>query len=140
MIQKKDNSNLILVGMPASGKELIGERGVDGFIALENEINCGINPEQAVIATGGSAVYGQQAMEHFKEIGTIIYLETEFEALEKRLGNIRRRGVVLRKGQDLRALYDERVTLYRRYADIVITEKGLGIEDTLSEILEALQQ
>ena len=119
-------------------KEIIAQEGVDGFIAIENQVNASIEAEHTVISTGGSVVYGKEAMEHLKEIATVIYLKLSYQALRKRLGNLKNRGVVLRDGQTLKDLYEERVVLYEQYADIVIDEENKGIEETLQCIIDAL--
>ena len=116
-------------------REIIEQEGVDGFLEIENRVNAGIQAEGAVIATGGSAVYGAEAMEHFRQTGTVVYLKLTYEKLKKRLGNLRGRGVVLRKGQTLHDIYRERSVLYEKYADIIIEETGRDIEATLREIL-----
>lgn len=117
-------------------KEIIAEEGVDGFLAVENRVNASIQTERAVISTGGSVIYGKDAMEHLKSIGTVVYLKLSYEALQRRLRNLKDRGVVLRDGQTLRDLYEERTPLYEKYADLVIVEDGLDIEQTR----EALEQ
>lgn len=119
-------------------KEIIAQEGVDGFIQIENQVNASIETDRTVIATGGSVVYGREAMEHLKKISTVVYLKLSYQALKKRLGNLRNRGVVLREGQTLRDLYEERVVLYEKYADIVIDEENKGIEETLQYILKEL--
>lgn len=119
--------------------EIIREEGIEGFIAIENRINAGIQAEKAVIATGGSVVYGEEAMEHLKEIGTVVYLKLPFEALMMRLNNTSERGVVLREGQSLADLYEERTVLYEKYADIVIDETELKVEATVKKIVEELK-
>lgn len=116
--------------------EIIAEVGTEGFIEVENRINSGISAEHAIIATGGSVVYGAEAMKHLKEIGTIVYLKLPYDALERRLSDIKGRGVVLKEGQDLRALYEERVPLYEKYADLIVDEKQLNVEQTIEKILE----
>ncbi|MDY3765684.1 MAG: shikimate kinase [Lachnospiraceae bacterium] len=116
--------------------EIIEQEGVDGFIAVENRVNSQIDVERAVISTGGSVVYGREAMEHLSEIGTVIYLKIDYETLDERLGNLHGRGVVLREGQDLRALYEERTPLYEKYAQLTVDEKGLTVEETLQKILK----
>ena len=93
-----------------------------------------------MIATGGSVVYGQEAMAHLKSIGTVVYLKLSFEILQKRLHNIRGRGVVLKEGQTLRDLYEERVPLYERYADVVIEEKNRDVEETIALIVRSLER
>lgn len=119
-------------------KEIIAQKGVDGFIQVENQVNASIEVDSTVIATGGSVVYGGKAMEHLKKISTVIYLKVSYEILSKRLGNLKNRGVVLREGQTLHDLYEERTVLYEKYADITIEEENKGIEETLQNILEVL--
>lgn len=116
--------------------EIIDEIGAEGFIEVENRINSQIEAEHAIIATGGSAVYGAEAMAHFKEIGTVLYLELPYDELEHRLSDIKGRGVVLKDGQNLRDLYDERVLLYQKYADITVNEYQLNVEQTIEKIME----
>lgn len=101
---------------------------------LENEINAGLQASGAVIATGGSAVYGKEAMEHFKEIGKVVYLCLPYEELEERLGDLHERGVVIEEGFTLKDLYEERVPLYEKYADIVINCSGRSIRSVMEEI------
>jgi len=119
-------------------KDIIREKGIDGFIEIENKIICNIYEERAVIATGGSVVYGREAMEHLRDIGTVIYLKLGYKRLRGRLGNIKNRGVILRKDQSLKDLYKERVPLYEEYAHIVIDETNRNVEETVEMLLEKL--
>ena len=89
-------------------KDIIAEKGTDGFIEVENRVNASIQAENTIIATGGSVIYGKEAMAHLKEIGTVVYLHVPFATLEKRLADIKGRGVVLKEGQTLYDLYLER--------------------------------
>lgn len=117
-------------------KEIIEELGPEGFIEVENRINASIQAENAIIATGGSVVYGKEAMEHLKEIGTVIYLSLPYTEVESRLSDMKSRGVVLKEGQSLWDLYQERTLLYEKYAEITIEESGLSVEETIEEILK----
>lgn len=117
-------------------KDIIAKEGREGFLKIENRVNASIEAEQAVIATGGSVVYGAEAMAHLRSIGTVVYLKLSYETLEKRLHNIRGRGVVLKEGQTLRDLYLERVPLYEKYADITVDEGNRDVEETIARILE----
>lgn len=120
-------------------KEIIEQEGIDGFMAIENDVNASIDVEKCVIATGGSVIYGVEAMEHLKSIGTVIYLKLDYKTLDSRLGSLKGRGVVLKDGQDLAALYEERVPLYEKYADVVVDEKGLDLEATLNKVKQAIE-
>lgn len=120
-------------------KDIILERGTDGFIEVENRVNSHLDVHRSIIATGGSVVYGKEAMEHLREIGTVVYLKQSLRMLERRLRNIKNRGVVLREGQTLKDLYVERTRLYRKYADITVDEYGLNIEETVEAVCASLQ-
>jgi shikimate kinase len=120
-------------------KEIIAEEGVDGFLKIENDVNAGIQTDKTVIATGGSVIYGAEAMEHLREIRTVVYLKLGYETLDSRLGSLKGRGVVLKDGQNLKSLYEERVPLYEKYADVIVDEYGLNLEETLDSVLKKLQ-
>ena len=120
-------------------KDIIAEVGTEGFIQVENRVNASINCTKTIIATGGSVIYGQEAMEHLKEIGTVVYLEVPFSTLEKRLSDIKGRGVVLKDGQTLYDLFMERTPLYEKYADVRVSEEGLGVEETVDLLVSKLQ-
>ena len=130
LIQERENGLL---------KDIIANKGIDGFIEIENDVNKHIDVENTVVATGGSVVYGSDAMEHLKKIGYIVYLKASFEEIVKRLGNLTGRGVVLKEGQTLKDLYDERVPLYEKYADITVEENGMTIGETVAFIADKVK-
>ena len=101
-------------------------------------MNASLQNEKTVIATGGSAVYGHQAMEHLAQNGVIVYLSLPYEEVAERLGDLNARGVTLRAGQDLYALYEERAPLYEKYADITIACEGKMLREIVREIAEKL--
>lgn len=119
--------------------EIIEEIGIDGFLDVENRINSQIETHHSVIATGGSVIYGAEAMEHLKSIGKVIYLKVTYKSLEKRLGNLLKRGVAIRSGNTLLDLYNERVPLYEKYADVIIDEENLGIREVVERIEQVIK-
>lgn len=131
LIQKQENRLL---------KEIIADVGNDGFLAIENQVNRDLEAEHAVISPGGSVIYCEEAMEHFKEIGTIVYLKVSFETINRRISNAKNRGVVLKEGQTLRNLYEERTKLFEKYADYTISEDGLDLEETIDKVLELFEE
>lgn len=166
----KKTDNIILIGMPASGKstagvllaktigygfidtdlliqnekkallcDIIAAEGAEAFIRTEEDILADLWAERCVVATGGSAVYGDRAMRHLKELGTVVYLSLDEAAVEKRLKNIVLRGVVMRKaGETVADLYAERVPLYEKYADVTIDCRGKDAEETVRAIVEVV--
>lgn len=119
--------------------ELIETYGMDGFLKIEGRVNASLSPKTAVIATGGSAVYSAHAMEHLRSIALICYLKLSYESIEERLGDLAERGVVLRKGETLRELYDERVPLYEKYANITVECENKNIREIVMELAKRLK-
>ncbi len=118
--------------------QIIEQVGDEGFRAIENEVNAAIDVDNCIIATGGSVVYGAEAMEHLRSIGTVVYLHLECEQVEERLGDLHARGVSMKPGQTLRDLYNERTPLYERYAHVTIPCDGLRLREVVAEIREKL--
>lgn len=118
--------------------DIIEKQGTDAFLQIENDVICSEGYHSSVIATGGSAVYGEEAMEHLKEDGIVVYLELSLGEIERRIGNITTRGVAMKNGDTLSELYDERLPLYSRYADITVNCEGKTAEETVTEIVEKL--
>ena len=119
--------------------EIIEKEGLDGFNEIENQVNASIDVKRTIIATGGSVVYGHEAMAHLKEIGTVLFLKLPETELQKRLGDLNQRGVAIKEGQSLHSLYQERIPLYEKYADITIDCSGREIRDCVSEINRLLR-
>ena len=121
-------------------KDIIAEDGLDEFIRIENRVNSNLNVNNCVIATGGSAVYGKEAMEHLSKIGVIVYLRATFDTIDSRLGNLEGRGVAIKRNQTLFDLYQERTILYEKYADVVVDLDNQDISATVVEIARILQK
>lgn len=169
MGDKNQRNNIILIGMPGSGKstlgielaELIGygyidsdsvivaregkslskiieEIGREAFLDIEAKVNSELSASRCVIATGGSVIYRERAMQKLKELGTVVYLKLSYEVIERRLGDLKKRGVALKDGFTLRDLYEERTPLYEKYADVVAELKGGAVAESVSIIMEAM--
>ena len=131
LIQKQEKRRL---------SDIIEQEGYAGFMKIENSVNAAIDVDDTVIATGGSVVYCEDAMKHLKSVGTVVYLKLSLESLSERLGNLKGRGVLLKEGQTLKDLYEERTPLYEKYADIVVDEDGKNLEASLYAVLEILKE
>lgn len=125
VIQQRENALL---------SDIIKDRGVDGFLEAEEAAILSVDQTNTVIATGGSAVYSEAGMKHLKSLGKVIYLKVEKEDLFGRLHHIRQRGVVLRSGETLDEMYDNRSALYKKYADYIIDETDASVEETVEMI------
>ncbi len=114
--------------------DIIEERGIDGFLEVENRVNASITDTAAIISTGGSAVYCAEAMEHLRTLGKVVYLKISLETMLSRLGDYVHRGVVLPDGYTLEDMYNERSVLYERYADVIAEVRDGQISETLAKI------
>jgi shikimate kinase len=120
-------------------QEIIDTDGPGRFLAIEERTVLSLHVKNAVIATGGSVVLSGGAMEQLKKKGVIVYLAISFAEMEKRLRNITTRGIVLPAGQGLRDMYDQRVPLYGKYADITITCSDDDFETVVEKIVRELE-
>ena len=161
--------NVILIGMPGSGKttigtelsekigygyvdsdsvivaregkrlpEIIAEKGREGFLDIEAKVNSELCADRCVIATGGSVIYRDYAMEKLKTMGTVVYLKLSYQTIEARLGDLKARGVALKEGFTLQDLYDERTPLYEKYADIAVELDGKTVLESVEAVKKAL--
>lgn len=166
----KNSDNIILIGMPGSGKsttgvlfakamnyrfldvdfliqekegkrlyETIEEKGNDYFLSIENEINCSLKVERTVIATGGSVVYCDEAMKHLQSLGTIVYLKVPEKEIERRITNFSTRGIIIKSGNTLADLYNERIPLYEKYADLIVDCDQTELQYNADKILMCYQ-
>ncbi len=155
------SSNIILIGMPGSGKstcgviaakmllknfydtdlliqnieemslqQILDTKGEDYFSEKEEEAICSLDIRGTVIATGGSVIYSDKAMSHLRKLGKIIYLHLTFEQMEKRISNLETRGVLLKNGETLFDMYNERLPLYEKWADATIECSESTVEHT----------
>lgn len=120
-------------------KEIIAEVGTEGFLDVEEQVNSELDVKRSIIAPGGSVIYGEKAMEHLKEISTVVYLKLEYRDVKRRLGDLTDRGVALKNGMTLRDLYEERVPIYEKYADITIDETGKTPGQTVDELRAVME-
>lgn len=135
-----DTDLIIQEGTDKLLSELIAERGIEGFIELENELVAGLQCEHHIIATGGSVVYGEDAMNSLRSLGRIVFIDIGLDELRTRLRrDLMERGVVIRQGSTLEDLYTERHPLYERYADIVVNTDGLSTLESIEALVAALE-
>ena len=120
--------------------EIISEKGIDGFMDVEDRINCTITDKKAIIATGGSVIYCERAMEHLSKLGKVVYLKIPFEEMKRRLGDYSHRGVIMRHGNALEDMYAERAVLYEKYADITVDVYGQELAESLRMIADAVKK
>lgn len=121
-------------------QEIINKDGIDEFLKVEEKNIISLQCNGAVVATGGSVVYSNEAMKHLKEDNTTVYLKVSYEEIVRRIDNITSRGIALRKGETLLDMYNKRIPLYDKYSDITIDCSGKNVEETVQAIVEIIDR
>lgn len=116
-------------------QSIINENGIEYFNKAEERAILSLDIKGTVIATGGSVVYSEKAMAHLRSLGKIIYLRLSYDEMEGRIKNITTRGIVLKEGETLLDMYNERAPLYERYADEILNCDGMTVEETVESIV-----
>ena len=134
-----DSDLVIQKEMGCKLSQIIDEHGDNGFRAIENRINAELAADNSVIATGGSVVYGEDAMRHLKAIGTVVYLKLSYETIEDRLGDLHARGVTIQPGWTLHDLYNERIPLYEKWADVTVDCENMKLREVVEYIMAHIE-
>lgn len=119
-----DGDKLIEKNTGRKLQSIIDEDGVEAFKKIEEETLLSINDDNTIITPGGSAIYYDNVMKHFQDLGIVVYLYVSPKNLVKRLGDFSKRGIVLKPGQTIEDLYNERRPLLEKYADITVNCDG----------------
>lgn len=117
---------------------IVDGQGCGALRAVEERVLCGLEARHAVIATGGSAVYSDKAMEHLRTLGVVVYLQLPLAGILARVKNLSTRGLARRPGQSLEDLFHERALLYERHAQLRLECDGLTAEETVDAVCAAL--
>ena len=131
VIQKKYGKKL---------EEIIDQVGPDEFNKIEEKVNAELDIDRTILATGGSVIYGPKAMENLGKQAVVVYIKLSYEEIEKRLGSLKERGVSIKDGQTLKDLYDERIPLYEKYADITADTSNLDVRESVLCIIDKLKE
>lgn len=125
IIQQRENRLL---------QNIIDTDGIDYFLNCEADAVKSLDCENSVVATGGSVVYREDAVQHLKSNGKIIFLDVPLDEIKRRLNNINTRGIAAKKNKSIEDIYNERIALYNKYADVIIKTDGESVEKTVEKI------
>ena len=115
-------------------QNFLDQHGGKEFTKIEEEVLLSINIDKTILATGGSAVLSDNAMQFLRKESEVIFLDVTYENISKRILNLSERGLVREPNQSLLETYDERLSLYRKYADYVVVNDG-DIDSCLKQIV-----
>lgn len=88
---------------------------------LREESVQSLDCDKTVIATGGSMVLSENAMENLRKNGKVVFIDVDLDEIKRRVTNIKTRGIAFGKGETLDDVYRVRYPLYKKYADITVS-------------------
>jgi shikimate kinase len=133
-----DTDVLIQINRQKTLQQILDANGYLALREIEETEILKLNIENHVIATGGSAVYSEKAMDHLLAVSTVVFIEVSIEEIQKRIQNFTSRGIAKAKGQSLEELFRERQELYKRYAQITVNGNNVCQEILAAKIASNL--
>lgn len=130
IIQQRENRLL---------QDIIDSDGIEAFLDCEENAVKTIDCQNTVIATGGSVVYRENSIKHLKNNGKIFYLDVPLNEIKKRLNNISTRGIAANKNDSIESIFNERESLYKKYADEIIDLTDCSVEQAVEEICKKIK-
>lgn len=120
-------------------QEIIDNEGIESFLDCEEKAVLSFDCDNYVVATGGSVIFRENAIDHLKKNGKIIYLNVSLDEIKTRLDNINTRGVAATENQTIDDIYNERSPLYLKYADFVLDLNNSNVEQTVEKICNLIK-
>ena len=134
-----DVADLIAAEAGKTLPEILRSEGLDSFVELEGRVGENLDFENTVIATGGSMVLSEKAMEHMKKNGVVVWLETPISQISDRMPeDLMDRGIAAPRGMNIREIYEYRKPLYARYADLIVASKE-GENNTAQQVEDIMR-
>ena len=134
-----DMDDLIVEATGKTLPEILREDGLEEFFKIEEKIGVELDRSDTVVSTGGSMVLYEDSMEHLKENGVIVWLETPLSQIEERMpADLTDRGIAARAGMTIRQIYEQREPLYAKYADLIVASRD-GADDTANQVQQMMR-
>ncbi len=133
-----DTDILIQLSEKRSLQDIIDSGGHMALRSIEERVLLNVDYDNHVIATGGSAAYSHAAMTHLQSIGKIFFLNADLPTLRSRIKNFDTRGLAKRPDQSFSDLFNERLALYKQYADVTVASSGFTQDEVCTEIIAHL--
>ncbi len=134
-----DTDVLIQVSEGRILQDIVDNDGYMALRAIEEKVLHGLTCSNCVIATGGSAVYSDRAIRHLKGHGIAVFLDADVATLNARVHDYEARGLAKRPEQTFAELFEERLVLYRKYADLTVNCIGLTQEEVCARVVQGIQ-
>ena len=130
-IQVRENATL---------QEIVDSEGYLRLREIEHDVLMELDLDHALISTGGSVVYSEDAMARLAAAGPIVYLQADLATLEARVAAAPPRGIASDSDDGFAGVYAERTPLYERYSDITINATAGTADQVAATILAQLEQ
>ncbi len=133
-----DLDDLIVEAAGKTLPQILRTEGLERFLEIERQVGLDLNRENTIVATGGSMVLSGDAMDHLRENGITVWLETPLSRIAERMPeDLTDRGIAAPPGVTLQEVYTQRRPLYAKYADIIVVSQNGG-DDTAHAVEEVM--
>ena len=129
-----DTDHLIEKKLNKSLQDIKDEKGYMYLREIEQEIVLAIDANIQIISTGGSVIYSEQAITHLKQISSVVFIDTPYELIKKRIGDASDRGFSVPDGFSVKDAFDERMPMYQKHQDFTVD--GAKSEDYIIKSIE----
>ena len=129
-----DTDHLIEKKLNKSLQDIKDEKGYMYLREIEQEIVLAIDTSIQIISTGGSVIYSEQAITHLKQISSVVFIDTPYELIKKRIGDASDRGFSVPDGFSVKDAFDERMPMYQKHQDFTVD--GAKSEDYIIKSIE----
>lgn len=119
-------------------QKILDEDGLDAFLKLEEKVGCELECDKTVVATGGSMILSEKAMQNLKADSKVVYIRVPLDEIKHRVTNITTRGIAFHKGETLDDVYRVRVPLYEKFADITVDFEDVSKHNAIENMIEAM--
>ena len=132
-----DSDLLIETEYRESLQQVLDRFGKEDFLKIEEKVLISIEFNNTVLATGGSAIFSELAMDYIRKSSSIIFIEASYDKIIDRVSNFSERGFLKRSNQTIQEAFIERESLYKHYADYVVANNE-SQEKCLKKILDLI--
>ena len=129
-----DTDHLIEKKLNKSLQDIKDEKGYMYLREIEQEIVLAIDTSIQIISTGGSVIYSEQAITHLKQISSVVFIDTPYELIKKRIGDASDRGFSVPDGFSVKDAFNERMPMYQKHQDFTVD--GAKSEDYIIKSIE----
>ena len=134
-----DSDLVIETEYQESLQQVLDKSGKENFLKIEEKALMSIEFNNTILATGGSAIFSELAMDYLRSRSSIIFIKAPYNKIVERVSNFSERGFLKSSDQTIQEAFVERQSLYKNFADYEVANDS-SQEKCLKKILDLIHQ